>query len=720
MNTDQLSIFDNQPKVLGPDARRVRKAVFRRTIDYNASIMNYLRNRIWQSSPRHQIAIQPDYLYSHLLSAPIDYLDNPVNSVTGKLVRTSTNKNKCPIYCVCWTPEGRRLITGAFTGEFTLWNGLTFNFETILQAHESQIRCMKWSHNDEWLLTADHAGYVKYWQENMNNVQAYQAHKMPIRGVSFSPFDDKFVTCSDDATVRVWDFLQCIEERALRGHGSDVRSIAWHPYKSLVISGSKDAQQPIKLWDPKTGEAITTLYAHKNTCTDVAWNMNGNWFLTASRDHLIKLFDLRFMKEELQTFRGHKKEVTRIVWHPVHENLFASGSGDGAIHFWCAGNETELGVIDGAHDNMIWSLAWHPLGHILVSGGNDFSTKFWTRDRPGDGIKDFSSPDIIETFSNQATEKEKHEVKERLAFECPIDPIVEIPGLEDDLAGISYPRDEDSNEEEASKNRTVPTKPVGSISKEFVANWSSSRNLGKPGVVLTAIAAAKGRTTESGLEEKATVQGGKEGGDNGGMMDTSKIVATPLVTSDMCMNPKAKASANEIEEYEATPGRFKSRTFDSAVREEEMLAFANSLMPPSPPNSAQQPIPTDPSVASIPQAGPGVETMLSPLVQQPPPPIPPNQPPPPQMNARFGPLPPPSQRFMGGLPPGMGYRSGPPMGFRRPPLPPMQQFGGGRPPPFNDQQWGGPPPPGGYNGPPPGYGAPSAPQMPPNKRSRRW
>jgi hypothetical protein len=32
-----------------------------------------------------------------------------------------------------WTPDGRRLITGASSGEFTLWNGLTFNFETILQ-----------------------------------------------------------------------------------------------------------------------------------------------------------------------------------------------------------------------------------------------------------------------------------------------------------------------------------------------------------------------------------------------------------------------------------------------------------------------------------------------------------------------------------------------------------------------------------------------------------
>ncbi|VDM28249.1 unnamed protein product [Hydatigera taeniaeformis] len=199
MSTTQSSNLDNsQQRILGtvgPDARRMRKAIFRRTIDYNASIMNYLRDRVWQISPRSRIALQPDYLYNFLVSClsaffilgpPSEYLSNPMNCVTGKLVRTSTNKNKCPIYCVCWTPEGRRLITGAYTGEFTLWNGLTFNFETILQAHESQIRCMKWSHNDDWLLTADHAGYVKYWQANMNNVQVYQAHKMPIRGVRYA------------------------------------------------------------------------------------------------------------------------------------------------------------------------------------------------------------------------------------------------------------------------------------------------------------------------------------------------------------------------------------------------------------------------------------------------------------------------------------------------------------------------------------------------------
>ena len=69
---------------------------------------------------------------------PFNTLDNPINCVTTKFVRTSTNKMRCPIFCVLWTPEGRRLVTGASSGEFTLWNGLTFNFETILQVNSGK------------------------------------------------------------------------------------------------------------------------------------------------------------------------------------------------------------------------------------------------------------------------------------------------------------------------------------------------------------------------------------------------------------------------------------------------------------------------------------------------------------------------------------------------------------------------------------------------------
>ncbi|KAK9538290.1 hypothetical protein VZT92_003474 [Zoarces viviparus] len=386
------------------DGKRMRKAVNRKTIDYNPSVIRHLENRLWQRDHRDFRALQPDAGCYNELVPPVGMCTNPMNAVTTKFVRTSTNKVKCPVFVIRWTPEGRRLVTGASSGEFTLWNGLTFNFETILQAHDSPVRAMTWSHNDMWMLTADHGGYVKYWQSNMNNVKMFQAHKEAIREASFSPTDNKFATCSDDGTVRIWDFMRCHEERILRGHGADVKCVDWHPTKGLVVSGSKDSQQPIKFWDPKTGQSLATLHAHKNTVMEVKWNLNGNWLLTASRDHLCKLFDIRNLKEELQVFRGHKKEATAVAWHPVHEGLFASGGSDGSLLFWHTGVEKEVGGMEMAHEGMIWSLAWHPLGHILCSGSNDHTSKFWTRNRPGDKMRDRYNLNLLPGMSEDGME----------------------------------------------------------------------------------------------------------------------------------------------------------------------------------------------------------------------------------------------------------------------------------------------------------------------------
>jgi polyadenylation factor subunit 2 len=113
--------------------------------------------------------------------------DQPVSNITGRYVHTSQNKVRCPVNVVTWTPEGRRLLTGSSSGEFTLWNGLTFNFETILQAHDGAIRAMVWSHNENWMIAGDQLGTIKYWQTNMNNAKAFQGHKESIRGLSFCP-----------------------------------------------------------------------------------------------------------------------------------------------------------------------------------------------------------------------------------------------------------------------------------------------------------------------------------------------------------------------------------------------------------------------------------------------------------------------------------------------------------------------------------------------------
>ncbi|MFH4975692.1 hypothetical protein AB6A40_002401 [Gnathostoma spinigerum] len=184
--------FKTNPALSGMDlmvdgpGRRLRKNVanVRRHIDYISNVLNHVEARLWQYGKQDRIALQPDVLYQNFVSPPSSVPDKPVDCVLNKFVRAAMNKVKCPIYSVCWTPEGKRLITGASTGEFTLWNGTAFNFETILQAHDAAIRALKWSHNDQWLVSADHDGFVKYWQPNMNNVHMYQAHKdEPIRSL---------------------------------------------------------------------------------------------------------------------------------------------------------------------------------------------------------------------------------------------------------------------------------------------------------------------------------------------------------------------------------------------------------------------------------------------------------------------------------------------------------------------------------------------------------
>lgn len=86
-----------------------------------------------------------------------------------------------------------------------------------------------------------------------------------------------------------------------------------------------------------------------------------------------------------------------------------------------------------AHEGMIWSLAWHPLGHILCSGSNDHTrythtqarmltqcetclsevnmcdslnvfSKFWTRNRPGDKMRDRYNLNLLPGMSEDGVE----------------------------------------------------------------------------------------------------------------------------------------------------------------------------------------------------------------------------------------------------------------------------------------------------------------------------
>jgi polyadenylation factor subunit 2 len=118
------------------------------------------------------------------------------------------------------------------------------------------------------------------------------------------------------------------------------------------------------------------------------------------------------MMRDVFLLRGHENEITSLAWHPIHRNLLSTGGHSGAIHHYLLDEQNpppgapfSLSPYDSpepqsapaqtifpahsvlhAHDptGPIWSMSWHPLGHILASGSNDRVTRFWARARPGD------------------------------------------------------------------------------------------------------------------------------------------------------------------------------------------------------------------------------------------------------------------------------------------------------------------------------------------------
>lgn len=282
---------------------------------------------------------------------------------------------------VRWTPDGRRVLTGSASGEFTLWNGLTFNFETILQAHDCAVRAFEWSHAGSWLVSCDTSGVIKYFQPNMNNVTLFEGHKEPVRDVSWAPDDLRFVTGSDDGSVKIWDFERREIEKSLTGHGYDVRCVKWHPTKSLLVSGSKNAL--IKFWDPRTGTDLRTLHDHKNSIQAMSWSPNGNMVASASRDQSIKIFDIRMMKM-IQNYTG--QEACSVAWHPVHHDHLVSGGSDGSLQYWNLDTPNPVDTVEFAHEGQVWSMDFHPIGHLLATGSSDHTTRWWSRGRPGANI----------------------------------------------------------------------------------------------------------------------------------------------------------------------------------------------------------------------------------------------------------------------------------------------------------------------------------------------
>jgi polyadenylation factor subunit 2 len=241
------------------------------------SVINHFQQRLYARPDcyRERRFVQPHYSSLINVLTPYGNIKNPSDGVCSHFLRRGfTKPNKIQFNCSSWSADARWLVLGTQTGELALWEGEALKVHKVISipAHKEYfddgsgrvkenvpITCLALKKHGSDFVTGDQKGLIQYCDETFKNILVIkEAHSAPVKGLSFSPLGSKLASCSDDGKIHIWAGGRDKPELTLLGHQNDVKCIDWHPFRALIVSGSRDST--LKLWDPKQGICVRLLY----------------------------------------------------------------------------------------------------------------------------------------------------------------------------------------------------------------------------------------------------------------------------------------------------------------------------------------------------------------------------------------------------------------------------------------------------------------------------
>jgi hypothetical protein len=116
-----------------------------------------------------------------------------------------------------------------------------------------------------------------------------------IQYVSFSPKDQRFVTCLSDSDwnecwAQLWDSTSHRPIGKPLRHRDGVLHAVFSPDGSKIATASEDFTA--RIWDAVTGRLLTMPLRHEEKVHMIDFSPDGRWLLTASEDSAARLWDV--------------------------------------------------------------------------------------------------------------------------------------------------------------------------------------------------------------------------------------------------------------------------------------------------------------------------------------------------------------------------------------------------------------------------------------------
>ena len=303
--------------------------------------------------------------------------------IPKKLLHTYTGHSKS-LTAIKWFPRSAHLFLSAgMDGKIKLWEVFNQrrNVLTFL-GHKSAVRDICFNRFGDKFLSTGYDRSLKLWDTETGQCIKKFSNRKVAYCVKFNPDDERshlFLSGMNDKKILCWDSRSGGICQEYDRHLGPINTITFVDNNRRFVSTSDDKSIRVWEWDiPVDIKYIADAGLH--AVPAVTQSPNGKWLACQMMDNKIQAFACmnRFKLNPKKIFTGHM--VAGYACSPDFSpdmSFLSSGDADGKVYLW-DWKTTKLLQTFQAHENVCINTLWHPheTSKLLTAGWDNY-IKLW-------------------------------------------------------------------------------------------------------------------------------------------------------------------------------------------------------------------------------------------------------------------------------------------------------------------------------------------------------